>query len=129
MPESLIDLASLQVAAEEFLTAVLEVTAQPILAIDHDGVIRFANPAAISALGYERADELAGHNSHATIHYRHRDGTAFADNAGPEPRFPSPSARCSGRWRPARWSPASWTGSSAATVRCSPSPTPRSRSG
>ena len=77
MPESLIDLAGLRVGAEEFLTAVLEATEQPIWVVDRDGVIRFANPAAIAALGYERADELSGRHSHATIHYQHRDGTPF----------------------------------------------------
>jgi PAS domain S-box-containing protein len=77
MPESLIDLAGLRVGAEEFLLAVLETARQAFWVVDHDGVIRFANPAAIAALGYERADELAGHESHATIHYRHRDGSAF----------------------------------------------------
>ena len=59
MPESQIDLAGLRVGAEEFLVALLETTRQPLCVIDHDGVIRFANPAAISALGYEDADELA----------------------------------------------------------------------
>ena len=53
MPESLIDLAGLRVGAEEFLAAVLETTGQPIWVVDHGGVIRFANPAAIAALGYE----------------------------------------------------------------------------
>jgi PAS domain S-box-containing protein len=77
MPESLIDLAGLRVGAEEFLLAVLETTRQAFWVVDHDGVIRFANPAAIAALGFERADELAGHDSHATIHYRHKDGTPF----------------------------------------------------
>ena len=77
MPESLIDLAGLQVGAEDFLPAVLETTRQAFWVVDHDGMIRFANPAAIAALGYERADELAGHHSHATIHYRHKDGSPF----------------------------------------------------
>jgi PAS domain S-box-containing protein len=77
MPESLIDLAGLRVGAEEFLLAVLETTRQAFWVVDHHGLIRFANPAAIAALGYERADELAGHDSHATIHYRHKDGTPF----------------------------------------------------
>jgi hypothetical protein len=49
MPESLIDLAGLQVGAEEFL---LETTRQPFWVVDHDGVIRFANPAAISTLTF-----------------------------------------------------------------------------
>jgi PAS domain S-box-containing protein len=77
MPDSLIDLAGLHVGAEEFLAAVLETTDQPIWVVDGDGLIRFANPAAIAVLGYERADELWGRNSHETIHYRRPDGTPF----------------------------------------------------
>jgi len=77
MPETLIDLAGLRVGAEEFLVTVLETTRQPVWVVDHDGVIRFANPAAVSALGYERAEELTAHKRHATIHYRHKDGTPF----------------------------------------------------
>jgi PAS domain S-box-containing protein len=45
--------------------------------VDHDGVIRFANPAAIAALGYEFADELFGRRSHETIHYKHPDGSPY----------------------------------------------------
>ena len=78
MPASLIDLAGLQVGAEEFLTTVLEVTAQPILVVDHGGVIRFANPAAISALGYETADDLSRAGRHATLdRLVRRDGSTF----------------------------------------------------
>jgi PAS domain S-box-containing protein len=51
MSQSLIDLADLRVGPEEFLAAVLEATEQPIWVVDREGVIRFANPAAISALG------------------------------------------------------------------------------
>ena len=60
---------------EDFISAVLRVTAQPIWVVDSDGRIRFANPAAIATLGYETADELRGRPSHETIHYRHPDGT------------------------------------------------------
>jgi PAS domain-containing protein len=35
----------------DFLAAALEAAAQPILVVDPDGLIRFANPAAIVALG------------------------------------------------------------------------------
>ena len=55
----------------------LETAAQPIWVVDPDGVIRFANPAAIAALGYDSADELFGRNSHETIHYSHPDGTPY----------------------------------------------------
>ena len=77
MSHSLTDLVGLNVSAEDFLAAVLETAAQPIWVVDPDGVIRFANPAAIAALGYDGADELFGRDSHETIHYRHPDGTPY----------------------------------------------------
>jgi PAS domain-containing protein len=75
LPESLIDLAGLGVRAEEFLAAVLTTVAQAIWVVDRDGAIRFANPAAIAALGYDSEDELLGRHSHATIHHHRPDGT------------------------------------------------------
>jgi PAS domain S-box-containing protein len=77
VPGSLTDLAGLRLNAEDFLAAVLEMAPQPIWVADPDGVIRFANPAAIAALGYSGADELAGRRSHETIHYKHPDGTLY----------------------------------------------------
>ena len=74
MPASLTDLAGLKVGAEDFLAAVLEVAAQPIWVVGPDGLVRFANPAAIAALGYDSADELLGRDGHETIHSRHPDG-------------------------------------------------------
>ena len=73
----LTDIAGLDVDTEDFLGGVLGAAAQPIWVVDHDGVIRFANSAAVTALGYERADELLGRPSHETIHYQHSDGTPF----------------------------------------------------
>ena len=77
MPHSLSDLAGLKVSAEAFLGAVLKTAAQPLCVVDPDDVIRFANPAAIETLGYDRPDELFGRRGHETIHYRHADGSAF----------------------------------------------------
>jgi PAS domain S-box-containing protein len=77
VPEPLSHLAGLRVDAEDFLGAVLETAAQPIWVVDRDDVIRFANPAAIAALGYDSADELFGRPSHETIHHQHRDGTPY----------------------------------------------------
>ena len=71
------ELDGLTVTAEEFLAAVLDSAAQPIWAVDAAGLIRFANPAAITALGYESADDLFGCGSHETIHYRYPDGTPY----------------------------------------------------
>jgi PAS domain S-box-containing protein len=75
VPESLTDLAGLKVGAEVFLAALLEAAAQPICVVGPDDLIRFANPAALAALGYDRADELFGRHSHDTIHCRHPDRT------------------------------------------------------
>jgi signal transduction histidine kinase len=49
--------ASLKVATEEFLTTVLQKAAQPICVVDADGRIRFANAAALAALGDDSADD------------------------------------------------------------------------
>jgi PAS domain S-box-containing protein len=83
MTESLIDLAGLRVEVEEFLGTILEATEQPMWVVDHDDLIRFANPAAIVALGYEHPDELTGRNSHMTIHYRRPDGSPFPPDECP----------------------------------------------
>jgi PAS domain S-box-containing protein len=66
-----------KVVADEMLAAVLQTVAQPVWVVDHDGLIRYANPAATGALGYDSRDELLGRHSHETIHYKHPDGTPF----------------------------------------------------
>ncbi len=77
MPRSLTDLSGLNVNTADFLAAVLEAAGQPMWVVDRDGLIRFANPAALAALGYDGADELFGRHSHETIHYQHPDGTPY----------------------------------------------------
>jgi PAS domain S-box-containing protein len=77
VPSPLIDLADLRVGAEDALGAILGAVRQPIWVVDPDGTIRYANPAAIAALGYDSADELLGRPSHATIHHSHPDGTPY----------------------------------------------------
>jgi len=77
LTDSVTDLGGLGVGAEDFLGAVLRTSAQPVWVVDPEGLIRFANPAAIAALGYDIADDLIGRNSHETIHYRHPDGTPY----------------------------------------------------
>jgi PAS domain S-box-containing protein len=44
---------------------------------DHEGLIRFANPSAVAALGYDNVSELLGKPSHQTIHYKRPDGSGF----------------------------------------------------
>jgi PAS domain S-box-containing protein len=73
--DSLIDLGSLKVDAEAFLAATLLAAAQPMLVVDAAGLIRFANRAAVAALGYDGAHELVGRDGHETIHYMRPDGS------------------------------------------------------
>jgi PAS domain S-box-containing protein len=75
--DSATDPRSRRAAAEDVLSAVLQTVAQPVWVMDPDGLIRFANPAAIAALGYDTLDELLGRHSHETIHYRHPDGSPY----------------------------------------------------
>jgi PAS domain S-box-containing protein len=76
-PHSLTELAGLRISGEDFLAAVSESAAQPVWVVDQDDVIRFANPAAITVLGYDNADDLLGRHRHETIHYKHPDGTPY----------------------------------------------------
>jgi PAS domain S-box-containing protein len=77
MTSAVTDLHGWSVEAEDFLAAILESVAQPIWVVDPDGIIRFANQAAVGALGYDSAGELLGRPSHETIHHSHPDGTHF----------------------------------------------------
>ena len=61
----------------DVLAAALEAVQQPVCLIDSAGVIRFANQAAVAALGYADAGELLGRSGHETIHHHHPDGRPF----------------------------------------------------
>src|SRR3954469_6038318 len=76
-PHSLADLAGLKISADAFLAAASETAAQPVWVVDPDDVIRFVNPAAIAALGYDSADQLLGRNRHETIHDKHPSGAPY----------------------------------------------------
>jgi PAS domain S-box-containing protein len=74
--------------AEDFLARILEEAPQPVWVVDEAGLIVFANPAAVTALGYETAADLRGKPSHATVHYQRPDGSAYPQDECPmlEPR-------------------------------------------
>jgi PAS domain S-box-containing protein len=96
---TLTDLAGLDVDVEEFLGAVLEATAQPIWVVGPDGLIRYANAAAIATLGDGRAEELLGRHSHETVQPSTASSasTAQPTAARSSPRTsPSPLARSAG---------------------------------
>src|SRR3954447_18929478 len=67
-----------QVIAPDVLIAALEAVEQPVWVVDASGLIRFANRAAVVALGYSDAGQLLGRNSHETIHHHHPGGRPFA---------------------------------------------------
>jgi PAS domain S-box-containing protein len=71
------ELAGWNVEAQPFLKSILEGVVQPVWVVDHEGFIRFANPAALAALGYYDLSELEGKPSHETIHYKRPDGSPF----------------------------------------------------
>jgi PAS domain S-box-containing protein len=59
------------------LKAILDCVALPVWVVDHGGIVLLANPAAMSALGYEDMDELRGHHGHSTVHYKRPDGSPY----------------------------------------------------
>ena len=63
----------------ELLESLLASSADAFYVVDPAGRVQFANPAAVSVLGYDDEAELLGRPSHATIHHKRPDGTPFPD--------------------------------------------------
>jgi PAS domain S-box-containing protein len=61
----------------ETLLRAIATAAEPLYVVDRDGYIRFLNPAAAAILGYADPAQLVGRPSHATIHYKHADGSPY----------------------------------------------------
>jgi len=57
--------------------AILAEVAQPVWVVDHEGRFRYANPAALAALGYDDLSELLGRQGHETVHYKTPDGRPY----------------------------------------------------
>jgi len=55
---------------------ILEAAGEGIYGVDNEGLTTFMNPAAERILGWS-PEELIGKNIHATIHYRHADGSHY----------------------------------------------------
>ena len=62
---------------DALVTSILDCVAQPVWVVDRGGLIRFANPSALAALGYRDLAQLRGKPSHETIHYKRPDGSPF----------------------------------------------------
>ncbi len=59
------------------MASILDCVVQPVWVADQAGLILFANPSAVAALGYGDAAQLLGKPSHQTIHYKRPDGSSF----------------------------------------------------
>ena len=70
-------------SAAEFLARILDDAPQPVWVVDEAGLIVFANPAAVAALGYDSAAELHRKPSHATVHYKRPDGSPYPQDDCP----------------------------------------------
>jgi PAS domain S-box-containing protein len=51
--------------------------------VDEEGLIVFANPAAVAALGYDDPAQLHLRPSHATVHYKRPDGSPYPEDDCP----------------------------------------------
>jgi PAS domain S-box-containing protein len=69
--------------AAEFLAQILDDAPQPVWVVDEEGLIVFANPAAVAVLGYDDAAQLHRRPSHATVHYRRPDGSPYPQDDCP----------------------------------------------
>lgn len=65
---------------ETLLALILDGVPQPVWVVDEQGVIVFANPAAVSALGYDDPARLRGRRSHQTVHYLRPDGSPLPES-------------------------------------------------
>ena len=65
---------------EDELRLLLESTSEGIFGFDADSRITFANTASVRLLGYDRAEELVGQPSHATLHHSHADGSPYPEH-------------------------------------------------
>jgi PAS domain S-box-containing protein len=58
------------------LEAILDCVALPVWVVDQGGRVLFANPAALTAFGFE-LHELQGRNGHSMVHYKRPDGSPY----------------------------------------------------
>jgi PAS domain S-box-containing protein len=59
-------------SAAGFLAQILDDAPQPVWVVDEQGLIVFANPAAVAVLGYDDPAELDRRPSHDSVHYKLR---------------------------------------------------------
>ena len=63
--------------SEDRVRNLLDSTAEAIYAVDREGRITLANPAAANSLGYGRSEELLGRPAHDLFHHSYPDGRPY----------------------------------------------------
>jgi PAS domain S-box-containing protein len=91
---------TLDPAAATALAQLVISVADAVYAVDAQGQVRYANPAALRVLGYDDPAELLGRPSHRTIHHSHPDGTPFPESECPllKPRVTGEIVRVEEDW-------------------------------
>ncbi len=92
--------ARLPSAPPDLLQALIASVADAIYLVDHEGRVRFVNPAGLAVLGYGAEEELLGQPSHATIHRTRPDGSAYPEAECPllRPRTTGETVRVEEDW-------------------------------
>jgi diguanylate cyclase (GGDEF)-like protein/PAS domain S-box-containing protein len=65
------------------LDGVLNSVGDGVYGVDDDGVVSFANPAALKLLGFVGADELVGKRAHLMFHFASEDGASLSELSSP----------------------------------------------
>ncbi|HTC64095.1 MAG TPA: response regulator [Candidatus Saccharimonadales bacterium] len=63
--------------SEAQIRLLMDSTAEAIFGIDLDGIITFANSAALRLLRYEQIDSILGKSAHHLMHHSYSDGTPY----------------------------------------------------
>jgi PAS domain S-box-containing protein len=74
------------VDTEAKASMILNSSADGLYGIDPQGIIRFANPAASTILGYPSPEYLIGKPAHTLLHHSHPDGSAYPASSCPSYR-------------------------------------------
>jgi len=66
--------------AQERIQLLMDSTAEAIVGIDENTLCMFVNPAAVSMLGYDSAEQIIGKDFHLLVHHTRADGTPYPND-------------------------------------------------
>jgi len=68
---------------EQQVRELLDYTSEAIFGLDMQGNCTFANPACLSFLGYQKAEQIIGKNMHELVHHSKSDGSSYPEEQCP----------------------------------------------